>query len=155
MAFDVVQDLVVVFSGEGRSGGEDHMQQYPRGPDVAPLVVDFGDDFGSHVVGGAHQLIVATHDQLLLHVGGPLVGEPEVDEGDLVVVDLAEEEVLGLEVAVAYFLEVQVLQGFDDLYEYPPGLGFVEAPLLVDSVEKLPPLAKTASPQNYSVTRYR
>jgi len=120
------------------------VEQDPCRPDVAPLVVALGDDLGRHVVGGADEFVVAGDDEFLLHVLVPLVGEAEVDERYLVVVGGVEEEVLGLEVPVADLLRVQVLQGFYDLHEDFAGAVLVEAPLLIDSVEQLASLAKTA-----------
>ena len=65
------------------------------------------------------------------------VGKAEV--GDLQVALAVEEEVLGLEVAVADHVAVQVLHPRHELHEEPPRLHRRQAPIVYDVLEQLSP----------------
>jgi hypothetical protein len=66
----------------------------------------------------------------------------KVNQHDVVIVCAAEEEVLSLEVSVAYFLEVKIFNGLYHLQEDVPSFVLTETSKLVDSVEKLTALAQ-------------
>ena len=68
--------------------------------------------------------------------------QPEVDDLDGTVVALVQQqEVLGLEVAVADLVVVAVVDGLRDLLEDVAGLGLAEVALADDFVEQFSSLA--------------
>lgn len=80
------------------------MQENPKSPDITSLVIIFLKNFGGNVVRGSHDLVSTGSLKFWLHLFFPVEGKSEVDEHDVVIVGAAKEEVLCLEVSMAYFL---------------------------------------------------
>lgn len=120
------------------------MEEHSQRPHIAVFVVVSAEDLWRHVVSGAYNFVGAHVLHFLAHVVVPLEGKSEVDEGDGVVVFVVEEEVLGLEVAVADLLQVQVLHRLQHLHENLTRFLLRKAALLVQAVEQLAPFAEAA-----------
>eukprot|EP00672_Neobodo_designis_P022365 CAMPEP_0174850216 /NCGR_PEP_ID=MMETSP1114-20130205/19102_1 /TAXON_ID=312471 /ORGANISM="Neobodo designis, Strain CCAP 1951/1" /LENGTH=523 /DNA_ID=CAMNT_0016084655 /DNA_START=308 /DNA_END=1876 /DNA_ORIENTATION=- len=129
---DLVEERVLVGVIEGEVAGEHHEEDDAARPRVGleAVVPALLEHLGGDVVGGAaHGL------EQRRAVGRLEVRQAEV--GDLQVVVLVEEEVLGFDVAVRDALRVAVTHAGDKLLEEPPGGGLVEALGLDDAVEEL------------------
>ena len=82
-----------------------------------------------------------------------MIGQPEVNYFELEGLLGIHEEVLRLEIAMAYLFGVHILDALDDLGEYLSGVVLAEVTVLLQSAEQLTSLAETNSPLTYSCTR--
>mmetsp|Transcript_88888 Transcript_88888/g.252010 ORF Transcript_88888/g.252010 Transcript_88888/m.252010 type:complete len:512 (-) Transcript_88888:29-1564(-) len=120
--------------GERRAAGEEDVHDHPAAPQVALVVVPALQDLGRGVVRGAHRLGKVPP-------GLAAAREPEVDDlQDVFAVDRAladQEEVLGLQVAVADVHLVHVVDGPEYVLHHDRGLDLGEVARLDDPVEEL------------------
>mmetsp|Transcript_13491 Transcript_13491/g.35658 ORF Transcript_13491/g.35658 Transcript_13491/m.35658 type:complete len:444 (+) Transcript_13491:389-1720(+) len=120
-------------SVEGGAPAEHEVHDHAAAPQVAHLVVLAGQHLRGDVVRRSR-----LRGQDLVRL--VLAGQPEVDDLERVLLDgvlRGEEEVLGLQVAVAYPILVHVVDGADDLLHDGGGLDLREVPGLDDAVEQL------------------
>ncbi|EJK53451.1 hypothetical protein THAOC_27117, partial [Thalassiosira oceanica] len=140
----------VVLPVEGRVAGQEDVGDDTYGPQIAAPVVPLLQHLGGDVVRSPDD---GRHGSLAATVVPPR--ESEVDELDGRAVLGVEEDVLRLQVAVDYVPVVQVLDGLEDLEEYPGRLDLVEATRtalvggpLDDLVEELAALAELGDDVN-------
>lgn len=126
--------LEVGVAVEGGVAAEQEVGDDANGPEVDGLAVArLLEDLGGHVAGGAagggeHVELLLVHDAREAKVGNEQVG---------VVLGRAEEQVLGLEVAVDDAVVVQVGDGRERRADEVGGVGFVVGALAADAVEEL------------------
>ena len=130
-AYDPVVELVEVVVVEGQVAGEHGVEHDSQRPDIGldGVVFLFGEHFWWRVAGRA-----AGSFYFLISLVEP--PEPEVDELHLHLV-FAQQQVLGLEVAVDDVLGVEVLQRVDDLNKKSERGFFVEVLSRDDEVVQL------------------
>mmetsp|Transcript_104626 Transcript_104626/g.272328 ORF Transcript_104626/g.272328 Transcript_104626/m.272328 type:complete len:458 (-) Transcript_104626:231-1604(-) len=125
--------LGIGLAEEGRVAAEHDVHDHADAPHVAELVVLPGENLRGHIVGCA-----SLRGQHLASL--ELAGQTEVDDLDQILLNGLlghEQEVLGLQVAVAHVIFVHVVERPDDLLHEDGGLDLREVPRLDDAVEEL------------------
>lgn len=132
---DAHEDGSHIFSIERRAAAKQNVEDDPTGPIIDLLAILSIDDLRSKIHGGAFWLVL----KLFLLED---LGNTEVDQLDaLDIVFFLQQDVFGLEVAVADVVVMQVSNGREDLPHYDGCLRLCDELLLHNQVEQLPSLA--------------
>ena len=132
---DLLHDVLVRLSVEGRHTRKQDIRDDTAGPDIALFVVVLVEDFGGDVVRGA---------ELLVKVSVGVVDERGAEINDLDLIELLvllEQNVLGLQIAMDDVCLMTVVDAGEDLFHKDGAVTFAEFAALEDLIEELTTLA--------------
>ena len=132
---DLLHDVLVRLSVEGRHTRKQDIRDDAAGPDIALFVVVLVEDFGGDVVRGA---------ELLVKVSVGVVDERGAEINDLDLIELLvllEQNVLGLQIAMDDVCLMTVVDAGEDLFHKDGAVTFAEFAALEDLIEELTTLA--------------
>ena len=132
---NLLHDLLIGLSVEGRHAGEKDVDEDTAGPDVALVVVALVKNLGGDVVRGAKLLVKWT--VRVVDEGGS-----EINDLDLVeLLVLLEKDVLGLEIAMDDVVLMAVVDAGEDLLHEHGGVTLAEFATVKDLIKELTTLA--------------
>ena len=102
----------------------------------------------------ADQLLFSLFLELLLQTVLPPDSQPEIDKFKIGRILPQKQEILRFKVPVSNFLLVEIVNALHHLLEQHSSITFAETAGLVESVEKLSPVAEAELTHFYSVTMY-